>query len=221
MLRITSGELRNRRIPVPSTGDVRPMLEKPREALFSILGQDIAAGRVVIDAFAGTGVLGLECVSRGASHALFFDTNRKHIAALEKLVETFRVQERCTIRRGNVMRSLGPSAFLRLPGGEPAKLIFLDPPHAMSNEAADGFYPWFAELADAPCTGEDTIAIIGHHARAPVSAEAGRWQRFDLREYGSVALSLYGRDGYQPGNPDPREVMDHPDMQPQDDQPDG
>lgn len=204
MLRITSGEFRNRRISVPETGDVRPMLERPREALFSILGQDIAQDRAVIDAFAGTGVLGLECLSRGASHALFFDVDRKHIAALEKLVATLKCEDRVAIKRADVMRSLGPDALTRLPKGEAAKLIFLDPPHAMSNVESDPFYDWFARLADADVVGEDTIVVFGHHGRAPVPPESGRWVRFDTRSYGTVALSFFGRDGYSPSNPDPR-----------------
>jgi len=209
MLRITSGEFRNRRISVPETGDVRPMLERPREALFSILGQDIAEGRCVIDAFAGTGVLGLECISRGASFAVFFDTNRKHIASLEKLVETLKCQDRVQIKKQDVMRTLGPDAFFTLPNKQVAKLIFLDPPHAMSNEATDPFYEWFAALSDASVVGDDTIVVFGHHGRAPLPDQAGRWVRFDTRTYGTVAISFYGRDGYTPSSPDPRFTGEH------------
>ena len=191
MLRITSGEFRNRRIEVPETGDVRPMLEKPRQAIFSILGQDIAEGELVIDCFAGTGVLGLEALSRGASHALFYDINRDHIEALEALVERIRCAERCTIRRTNVMRAISTGALLSLPVNGPAKLIFLDPPHAMSDELDGEFYRWFEGLGDTKAVGPRTIVVFGHHAELEPPLEVGKFKRFDHRAYGKVAVSMY------------------------------
>lgn len=192
MLRITSGEFRNRRIQTPDTGKIRPMLEKPRMALFSMLGQDFARDALVIDCFAGTGVLGLEAISRGAAHALFFDTEREHTRALDQLVATLGCKDRCTIRQGDVMRALTPVGF-HAPVKVLAKLIFIDPPHALCETQGEEFYAWMGGTAALPCVADDAVAIFGHHRNYDSREEVGGWRRFDLRVYGKVAVSLYER----------------------------
>ena len=77
-MRVTGGDLRGRNLKAPEGMDTRPTTDRVREALFNILahhdwGTDPLAGAVVLDAFAGTGALGIEAVSRGAAFACFFD----------------------------------------------------------------------------------------------------------------------------------------------------
>ena len=201
MLRITSGEYRNRRIEIPDTDQLRPMLEKPRMALFSILGQDFAVGERVLDCFAGSGVLGLEALSRGASHAVFYDTHPVHVEALRKLVATLGCGARCTIHRADVMHMLRPKGSVtERPRGEaaPFRLIFVDPPHAMSKDMGGEFYEWFADFSHHADVDGRSVTIFGHAAETVSPQECGLWRRFDTRVYGSVAISLFERGDLAP-----------------------
>ena len=72
MLRITAGQVRGFKIDVPKSEAVRPPLEIARQAIFNILGQDLE-GFIVLDLFAGSGIMGLEALSRGAEEAVFVE----------------------------------------------------------------------------------------------------------------------------------------------------
>src|SRR5206468_2472967 len=106
-LRIVGGVHRGRRIAAPAGETVRPTSDRAREALFNILshGNFAAsglpfAGRPVLDAFAGTGALGLEALSRGASVAAFIETERDALAALRRNIATLDEADRAHIVAG-------------------------------------------------------------------------------------------------------------------------
>ena len=193
MLRITSGEFRNRRINVPPTDLIRPMLEKARMAVFSILGQDVAQDQIVIDCFAGSGVLGLEALSRGASHAIFFDIEKKHVDAINELSKQWGCENRCLLHTKNVLRTLMPGSLFRMPNEQPARLIFIDPPHSLVKEEPVKFYEWFKNLGESEFVDKNSLAVLGHHAKEDTPESLDNWVRFDIRKYGKVALSLYKR----------------------------
>ncbi len=197
-LRITSGTLRNRKLTVPETGAVRPMLEKPRMAIFSILGQDCAEGGSVIDCFAGTGILALEAVSRGAEKALLFDTDKHHVAAIRSAAETLGVSDQLKVVHGNVIRELvvragpsGPAIPPVLRGFPAVKLVYVDPPHAFAKEPSHPFHAWFAELGNLPGLAQDCVIVYGHHSDQKPPEQSGRMLARDTRKYGEVALTLY------------------------------
>lgn len=211
-LRITSGEYRNRRLDVPETGEVRPMLEKPRMAVFSILGQDFCAGYGVIDAFAGTGILGFECLSRGAKAALFLDTQSEHVTAIQAFATKLGCAERIRSVRGDVMRELSgegwanpdaakgklvPAAVRWMPS---VRMVFVDPPHAYGNEPTHPFHGWFERLGDMPGLAEDAVIVYGHHGYHKPPARTGARLLFDTRTYGEVGFSLYGAEGEAEGH---------------------
>ena len=85
-VRIIAGKWRGRRLPVPDIEGLRPSGDRSRETLFNWLQPSLAGARCV-DLFAGTGVLGLECVSRGAAEAVLVDKSRKAVAAMRQSVE--------------------------------------------------------------------------------------------------------------------------------------
>ncbi|HKE00697.1 MAG TPA: RsmD family RNA methyltransferase [Planctomycetota bacterium] len=121
-MRIVGGELGGRLLEAPKDARTRPMLEKTRAAVFNILGLRVAGVRV-LDAFAGTGSLGLEALSRGAAHATFVERDRVSFRCLERNVAALGVGARSAIRREpieRVVESLEPESF---------ELAFLDPPY--------------------------------------------------------------------------------------------
>src|SRR6202049_3858560 len=110
-LRIVGGSHRGRRLIAPPREVVRPTSDRAREALFNILSHgDFAASgllfadRPVLDAFAGTGAFGLEALSRGASAAVFIETEREALAALRRNVGALGEEDRAQIVAGDATR---------------------------------------------------------------------------------------------------------------------
>ena len=102
-MRITSGELGGRTILVPKTDAIRQTQDLVREALFSMLQCEIP-GAAFLDLFAGTGAVGLEAVSRGASKATFVELSPKHLDVLRKNIETFRKSPVAAVVRADASR---------------------------------------------------------------------------------------------------------------------
>jgi len=128
-MRIIAGELGGRRIAaVPGQG-TRPMLDRVREALFSILGERVVAARV-LDLFAGSGGLGLEALSRGAQAVRLVESDRQAAKLLRRTLDELGVAERVELV---VADALSPASWG--PAGEPLDLVFLDPPYKMLSEA--------------------------------------------------------------------------------------
>src|SRR5205085_6156940 len=110
-LRIVGGVHRGRRLAAPVGETVRPTSDRAREALFNILshGRFAASGlpfadRPVLDAFAGTGAVGLEALSRGASTAVFFETEREALTALRRNIATLGEEDSVHILAGDATR---------------------------------------------------------------------------------------------------------------------
>jgi len=124
-MRIIAGERRGARIAAPAGAATRPTGDRAREALFAILGD--VTGLRVLDAFAGSGALGLEALSRGAAHATFWETSADALRAIRANVATLGYAERSTVRRADARRRMTSEAA----GGATYDLILLDPPYRM------------------------------------------------------------------------------------------
>ena len=127
-MRIVAGSHRGRRLLAPPGETVRPTSDRAREALFNILSHgQLAAGGVpfadaaVLDAFAGTGALGLEALSRGAAAAMFIEQDREALAVLRKNIAALGEGARAQIVPGDATRP--PRAMAR------CAVAFLDPPY--------------------------------------------------------------------------------------------
>src|SRR5438270_4924082 len=95
-MRIISGEFRGRRLLAPEGDITRPITDRVKQSMFDILAPSIA-GSTVYDCFAGTGSLGLECLSRGAACAVFFEKDRSALARLQQNIAALDVQGRARI----------------------------------------------------------------------------------------------------------------------------
>jgi len=126
-VRIIAGTLRGRRLEAPPGEATRPTSDRARQALFDMLwhapwaGRGAIEGAHVLDAFAGTGALGLEALSRGAAHATFLETDRAALATLRRNVAACRAEGRAEIVAGDATRPPRAPA--------PCGLLFLDPPY--------------------------------------------------------------------------------------------
>src|SRR5688572_32306849 len=100
-MRVIAGTLKGRRLKAPDWDGLRPTSDKLRETLFNILAPRIEGARV-LDAYAGTGALGIEALSRGAASVSFIDTHPRATALIEENLAVCGLQEGYTIHRGDV-----------------------------------------------------------------------------------------------------------------------
>lgn len=130
-MRVVAGTARGRRLVAPVGRDVRPTLDRVREALFNSLGslggQDPTS---VLDLFAGSGALGVEALSRGAGRVTFVDDAASSLAAVRANLAATGLGDRSDVVRGDALRLLD-GAERRLPG--PYDLVLLDPPYAFDD----------------------------------------------------------------------------------------
>ncbi len=127
MMRIITGTAKGIRLKTLEGDATRPTSERVKEAVFSMLQGDIE-DREVLDLFAGSGQMGLEALSRGASHATLCDKSAQAINIISENAEKTRLVSKCTIRKCDYLDALRNSM------GKKYDIIFLDPPYA------SGFY---------------------------------------------------------------------------------
>ena len=185
-MRIVGGRHRGRKLVAPPGDTVRPTSDRAREALFNILshGRFAAsglpfAGQPVLDAFAGTGALGLEALSRGATAAVFFETEREALTALRRNVSALGEEDSAHIVAGHAIRP--PRAVTR------CAVAFLDPPYGSGLAA-----PALAALAGAGWLPEDALAVVEVAAREPLPPPPG-FSLIDERVYGAARLVFLRR----------------------------
>lgn len=131
-MRIISGQYRRRKLHSPPEGAItRPFPDMVKEAMFNLLRGHFE-GEAVLDCFAGTGTVGLEAASRGASRVVCIERDRRVTKVLEKNIEMLGAEEIVEVVAGD---ALGPTAIHRCP--KPVHIIFFDPPYAMVWDTSD------------------------------------------------------------------------------------
>ena len=121
-MRILQGKWQGRTVPFPSGAPTRPLTEKAREALFHILSHRWRiTGAKVLDLFAGSGAVGLEFLSRGASHATFVEKDPNAVRSLRQLLQAWQAQNQATVVLQDAL------AFLEGPP-QPMDFVFAGPP---------------------------------------------------------------------------------------------
>ena len=121
-IRVIAGRYGGRQLNAPDTGKTHPMSERIRNAMFNSIGQELA-GAHVLDAFAGTGAVGIEALSRGASHATFVEKDRIAQKVLSENIDALKVHDTAKIIRASV------NAWLHTYDGSKFDIIFVDPPY--------------------------------------------------------------------------------------------
>jgi 16S rRNA (guanine(966)-N(2))-methyltransferase RsmD len=130
-MRIIAGEFRSRKLFTPRDASVtRPIPDRVKESLFGLL-RGHTEDATVFDAFAGTGAIGLEAISRGATRCVFVERDRRIAEILRKNIDALGVGERAEVVVGD---ALGPGALARCP--RPVKLAFFDPPYPLVRDPA-------------------------------------------------------------------------------------
>jgi 16S rRNA (guanine966-N2)-methyltransferase len=182
-MRITGGRHRGRPIAAPEGPKVRPTSDRARQAVFNILshgrlaraGSPIAGARV-LDAFCGTGAMGLEALSRGAASATFLESDARVLAAAKRNAEALGESGRATFLQADATRPPRATA--------PCDLVFLDPPYG------SGLAPVaLSALLALGWIARDSVIVVELAAREPFQAPDG-FEVVDERRYGAARVVL-------------------------------
>ena len=184
-VRIIAGSLKGRKLTAQVHPGLRPTPDMVRGALFSILGNAVP-GRAFFDLFAGTGVVGLEALSRGAAAATFVERDFKLADAIERHLREFKVAELGRVVRTDVYRW----ADRWQPGPEPVT-AFLSPPFPDLHERLDGFLNLVAVAMSAVPDGSVVVVQAESDFDPAGLADAGRW---DVRGYGRNQLLFWVKE---------------------------
>jgi 16S rRNA (guanine966-N2)-methyltransferase len=185
-LRIVAGDLKGRRLASPTWAGLRPTSDRLRETLFNIVGRT-CVGASVLDAFAGTGAIGIEALSRGAAHVMFVDHDPRALALIRQNLDRCGVTDRYTIQRMDLARSglpAFPTAF---------DLMFLDPPYEMN--------PTDACEALAPSLALDGVLVVEHARRTEMPEAIAALTRTRILRAGDSALSFFRRTAAEVSGP--------------------
>lgn len=189
VVRIVGGSRRGRRLVAPGGQGVRPTADRTRQALFNILehgrfvvggGSPVRSARV-LDAFAGTGAMGLEALSRGANHAVFMETAPPALKALEHNITACRADDRAEILRVDATQPPPPRIA--------CTLAFLDPPYNSGLAA-----PCLAALAARGWLADGALCAVELAAAEEFAAPAG-FEALDERIYGAARVVLLRYSG--------------------------
>ncbi|HEU5310562.1 MAG TPA: 16S rRNA (guanine(966)-N(2))-methyltransferase RsmD [Candidatus Eisenbacteria bacterium] len=188
LVRIVGGALRGRRLSVAERG-VRPTSERTREAIFDILGPRLVTGARVLDLYAGTGALGIEALSRGASSVDFVEKSPEIAGRLERNLRELGFGREARVHEADLDRSDLPRVLRGT-----WRLVFLDPPYD-----GDAGPRWVEALARSSHLDADGIVIYERRKGAPAPAPS----TFTLateRTYGDTTVAFY-RAGCPSGEP--------------------
>lgn len=179
-MRVTTGLAKGRKLLMTPGDTTRPITDRAKQALFSILGDSIVGARV-LDLFGGTGSVGIEALSRGADFAQFVDLNRKAVETIRANLMHCRLEANAQVTQGDSFRWLESYA------GDPFDFVYIAPPQYQ------GLWSKALLLVDGrpELLGEDVTVVVQIHPRESTPIELTYLEEFDRRAYGSVTLIFY------------------------------
>ena len=178
-MRIVAGAHRGAKLITPESEEIRPTSDRVRESLFNILDggrfPNTYKNKLVIDAFAGTGALGLEAISRGASHVVFLEQAVTSLKILFQNIRRLNVQKIATVITGDAIE-LGKHST------EAAGLVMLDPPYNSQIGT-----PCIQNLKDKGWIDDNTLIVLEQTAKEAITLPT--WvEALDDRQYGISRL---------------------------------
>ncbi|MBO4235400.1 MAG: 16S rRNA (guanine(966)-N(2))-methyltransferase RsmD [Firmicutes bacterium] len=183
-MRIISGEYRGRKLETPINNDVRPTTDKVKEAMFSIL-MPYTEDAICLDLFAGTGGLGLEALSRGASYCVFCDKDRASISLIKENIRRCGAEAKSKVIQGDYMKALERAT------GK-FDIIIIDPPYN------SGIYEkCLSSIEKLDLLSDEGIIIVEHEKNGELSDYFGKYTKIKDRSYGKTILTLYGVDALE------------------------
>ena len=180
-MRVITGSARGRRLKELEGMETRPTTDRVKEGLFNILQFDIE-GRRVLDLFAGTGQLGIECLSRGAASAVFVDRRPDAVKLIRENLKITDLQDRARVVAGDSMEFLKSLK-------ERFDIVLLDPPYA-----AGLLEPAIAHLTAFDILNPHGIIVAEHPAERSLQPPAAPYRVRRAYRYGKIAVTVICRD---------------------------
>ena len=179
-MRVISGMLKGRRLVAPAGLSTRPTADRIKESVFNILGSSVQSA-MVLDLFAGTGALGIEALSRGATHAVFIDQAKTALAAIRTNIRNLGIGDRTRVLQWNISKGLKclssiPQAF---------DLVFMDPPYE-----SNAVVPALTALIACDALAPGVQIVIEHSIREPLSISMVPLTVTDQRRFGKTLVSF-------------------------------
>ena len=181
-MRITGGQGKGRLLGSLKGLKIRPSSDRVKEAIFNLIGHDVA-GFKVLDLFAGTGSLGLEALSRGASWALFIDNSQQSIKLIKKNLTLCGYEPSGFIFKKNLIRGLPWKHPLM---EKKFDLVFIDPPYGKNL-----ILPLLKELSDRELLVPPSIVVAESSKADMLPSIIGELRLVNMRAYGETRISIY------------------------------
>lgn len=173
-MRVISGEFRSRKLLSLPGLETRPTPDRLRETLFSVL-TPVVQGSVFVDAYAGTGAVGIEAISRGARQAVFIESNRAAVEIIRQNIAALKIESRSRIVKAPVATCAAELTA--------ADIVFADPPYTRARE--------YEVLFNAIRGGLKALTIVQHSVRLTLEPEYGELKLTRTIRQGDNALSFY------------------------------
>lgn len=180
-LRVISGKARGLKLDSPKNQDVRPTTDRVKESLFNIINPYIRESNI-LDLFAGTGSLGIECLSRGAKNCVFVDKSKDSINIIKSNVKKARVENESTILNVDFK-----DAVKRLSNqNQKFDVIFMDPPYYENM-----FIECLKIIDELNLLYEDGIIVVEHDTKDLFDESIGNLVKSRDKKYGNTTLTFY------------------------------
>jgi 16S rRNA (guanine966-N2)-methyltransferase len=203
-MRIIAGTYRSRILKSTKGLTLRPTSDYLRETLFNVLGAGIT-GSHFLDLFAGTGAVGIEALSRGASHVTFIEQHAATAALIRQNLASFKINSGVAVVSAAALRGL-QTLDAKQKSGEPAfDYVFLDPPYASATE----YTRVLQHLASSKILSPGAVVIVEHRKTFDLPESYSALKRVRILRHGDSALSFYREEisvppsATEPENPGP------------------
>jgi 16S rRNA (guanine(966)-N(2))-methyltransferase RsmD len=193
-MRIIAGSKARMTLLPPRQFTTRPITDRVKESLFSILEPQLEQA-VVADLFCGTGSLGLEALSRGAQHAFMVETDRDALKRLQKNIVKLQFEDCATVIRADAFKL----NLSRLGLGDKnadedsaacCDLIFVDPPYRLSRDSKEESPLGKLLNRLSACMADRALVVVRHERRSVLLKQYQGLYEQDRREYGSMAITF-------------------------------
>jgi 16S rRNA (guanine(966)-N(2))-methyltransferase RsmD len=178
-MRVTTGSAKGRRLEAVPGDSTRPITDRVKQAVFSILGAEII-GKRLLDLFGGTGAVGIEALSRGAARVVFIEMDSRATRTIGHNLQATGLAERARVVRGDAFK------FLSRPGDEQFDYIYVAPPQYRRL--------WVKALRavdSSTVLAPDGLVIVQIHPKEREETATERLRLMDERQYGSTLLLFY------------------------------
>ena len=172
-MRVIGGEFRSRRLKTPPGLATRPTPDRLREAVFNVIAPRLE-GAVFLDAYAGSGAMGIEALSRGARKAIFIEKNHGAIRVIRENLAALGVQDRATVIHAQAAPQISRYQ---------ADIVFLDPPYELQTE--------YGAALRAIGDSSPSLALVQHPPRIELPEIAGVLHRTRVLKHGDNCVTFF------------------------------